>query len=235
MVSIGLYGFREHPEKRLGLLPAAQEHILAQEDGKDRLLRAVRELSQAFALSIPHEQALRIRDDVAFFQAVRAVIAKRAPGQAKPKRKLNSLYGKSSPERWLPKKWSTSSLPRPEKARHFNSFRRIPRRDKGCPSGTWPSNCCGNSYPGKSRPDAARMWFSRVPSPRCWNNPSDAIRTGRLSRTVIEELISLAKQMRKADQRGEDLKLNEDELAFYDALETNDSAVKVLGIKRYDP
>ncbi len=46
---------------------------------------------------------------------------------------------------------------------------------------------------------------------------------------VIEELIALAKQMRQADQRGQDLKLNEDELAFYDALETNDSAVKVLG------
>ena len=46
---------------------------------------------------------------------------------------------------------------------------------------------------------------------------------------VIEELIALAKQMRQADQRGEELKLNEDELAFYDALETNDSAVKVMG------
>jgi type I restriction enzyme R subunit len=46
---------------------------------------------------------------------------------------------------------------------------------------------------------------------------------------VIEELIALAKQMRQADQRGVDLKLNEDELAFYDALETNDSAVKVMG------
>ena len=76
------------PEKRLGLLPAAQEHILAQEDGKDRLLRAVRELSQAFALAVPHEQALRIRDDVAFFQAVRAVIAKRAPGQARTEEEL---------------------------------------------------------------------------------------------------------------------------------------------------
>jgi len=46
---------------------------------------------------------------------------------------------------------------------------------------------------------------------------------------VIEELIGLAKDMREADRRGEDLCLNEDELAFYDALETNDSAVKVLG------
>jgi type I restriction enzyme R subunit len=46
---------------------------------------------------------------------------------------------------------------------------------------------------------------------------------------VIEELIGLARQMREADRRGEALGLTDDELAFYDALETNDSAVKVLG------
>jgi type I restriction enzyme R subunit len=46
---------------------------------------------------------------------------------------------------------------------------------------------------------------------------------------VIEELIGLAKQMREANARGEALGLTDDEIAFYDALETNDSAVKVLG------
>jgi type I restriction enzyme R subunit len=46
---------------------------------------------------------------------------------------------------------------------------------------------------------------------------------------VIEELVALAKDIRQADARGEQLGLTEDELAFYDALETNDSAVKVLG------
>ncbi|HOK48128.1 MAG TPA: DUF3387 domain-containing protein, partial [Bryobacteraceae bacterium] len=46
---------------------------------------------------------------------------------------------------------------------------------------------------------------------------------------VIEELIALAKDMREADRRGENLGLTEDEIAFYDALEVNDSAVKVLG------
>ena len=46
---------------------------------------------------------------------------------------------------------------------------------------------------------------------------------------IIEELIDLAKRMREANRRGEDLHLTEDALAFYDALETNDSAVKVLG------
>ena len=46
---------------------------------------------------------------------------------------------------------------------------------------------------------------------------------------VIEELIGLAKDMREAQQRGEQLGLTDDEIAFYDALEVNDSAVKVLG------
>lgn len=46
---------------------------------------------------------------------------------------------------------------------------------------------------------------------------------------VISELIELGKEMREANKRGEILKLSEDELAFYDALEVNDSAVKVLG------
>jgi type I restriction enzyme R subunit len=46
---------------------------------------------------------------------------------------------------------------------------------------------------------------------------------------VIEELIALAKDVREANARGEALRLTEEELAFYDALETNDSAVKVLG------
>src|SRR5450830_1303187 len=59
------------PQDRLSLLPAAQEHILALPDGNARLLGAVTELGQAFALSVPHAEAMKIRDDVGFFQSVR--------------------------------------------------------------------------------------------------------------------------------------------------------------------
>src|SRR5256712_7046474 len=78
-----------NPQERLSVLPAAQEHVLAQEDGKNRLLRAVTELSQAFALAVPHDEALQIRDDVGFFQAVRAVLAKNAPGERKTDEELD--------------------------------------------------------------------------------------------------------------------------------------------------
>ena len=77
------------PAERLGLLPAAQEHILAQENGKDRCVRSVRELSQAFALAVPHEEALRIRDDVAFFQTVQSGLAKRAAANARPEQEMD--------------------------------------------------------------------------------------------------------------------------------------------------
>ena len=64
------------PAQKLSLLPPAQEHILGATDGKERLLRFVHELSLAFALAVPHSEAIRIRDDVGFFQAVRSAIAK---------------------------------------------------------------------------------------------------------------------------------------------------------------
>ncbi len=66
------------PQERSGLLPAAQEHILAQENGKERCLIAVRELSQAFALAVPHPETSRIRDGVGFFQATRTVLEQAA-------------------------------------------------------------------------------------------------------------------------------------------------------------
>ena len=59
------------------------------EDGKDRCLNAVRELSQAFALAVPHPETARIRDDVGFFQAVRAALSKRAATAARPEEELD--------------------------------------------------------------------------------------------------------------------------------------------------
>ena len=87
------------PAQRIGLLPAAQEHILTQENGKDRCLLAVRELSQAFALAVPHEEAIRIRDDMAFFQAVRSVLAKRAEGELTTRRGKNVVQARSFAEK----------------------------------------------------------------------------------------------------------------------------------------
>ena len=81
-----------------------------------------------------------------------------------------------------------------------------------------------------SPPRGRGMLCRRARSPRCWSRPFAVTRTGRYRRhKVIEKLIQLAKDMQEANARGESLGLSEDELAFHDALETNDSAVQVLG------
>ena len=74
------------PAERLGLLPAAQEHILQQEDGKPRFASVVTDLSRAFALCAAHDEAIRIRDDIAFFQAVRAALVKPSGERQEPRK-----------------------------------------------------------------------------------------------------------------------------------------------------
>ena len=76
----------EDPTQRLALLPLAQNHILGKHDGKTRYIKAVTELSKAFALAVPHIDAISIRDDVAFFQAVRAAIVKSTENAEEGKR-----------------------------------------------------------------------------------------------------------------------------------------------------
>ncbi len=64
------------PAERLGLIPAGQEHILAQEDGKPRFVKVVTDLSRAFALCAASDEATGIRDDISFFQALQSALNK---------------------------------------------------------------------------------------------------------------------------------------------------------------
>jgi type I restriction enzyme R subunit len=219
------------PQDRLSLLPAAQEHILAQEDGKARWLRAVTELSQAFALAVPHDEALRIRDDVGFFQAVRAVLAKSTPGERKTDEELDlairQIISRAVVSDEVVDIFAAAGLKKPDLSILSDEFladiRGMPQRNlavellrkllKG-----------GIKMRGKRNVVQARS-FAELLEQAVRKYQNRAIETAQ----VIEELIQLARDMRAAGERGEQLGLSEDELAFYDALEANDSAVKVLG------
>jgi type I restriction enzyme R subunit len=219
------------PQDRLSLLPSAQEHILSQNDGKARLLRTVTELAQAFALAVPHEEALKIRDDVGFFQAVRAVLAKGAPGEQKTDEELDhairQIISKAVVSEGVVDIFAAAGLKTPDISILSDEFlaevRGMPQRNLAVEllqkllKGEIKARSKRNVVQARSFADlleqAVRKYQNR------------AIETAQ----VIEALIQLAKDMRAADARGEALKLTEDELAFYDALEVNDSAVKVLG------
>ncbi|MEX5217454.1 MAG: HsdR family type I site-specific deoxyribonuclease [Nitrospira sp.] len=219
------------PQERLSLLPAAQEHILGQKDGKPRFLRVVSDLSKAFALAVPHDEALRIRDDVAFFQAVRAVLVKSAPGERKTDEELDQairqIISKAVVSDEVVDIFAAAGIKKPDLSILSDEFlaevRDLPQKNLAVEllrkllSGEIKTRSRKNVIQGKSFADmleqAVRKYQNR------------AIEAAQ----VIEEMIQLAKDMRRAHERGEALKLTEEELAFYDALETNDSAVKVLG------
>jgi type I restriction enzyme R subunit len=219
------------PEERLSLLPAAQEHILAQENGKERLLKAVTELSKAFALAVPHEEALAIRDDVAFFQAVRAALTKRAPAEERPEEELDHAIRQIISQAIAPEGvidlFSAAGLKKPDISILSDEFlaevRGMPQKNLAVEllrkllEGEIKVRRRKNVVQARSFAELLEQAIRRYQ-----NRAVEAVQ-------VIEELIALAKEIRKANRRGEQLGLSEEELAFYDALETNDSAVKVLG------
>jgi type I restriction enzyme R subunit len=219
------------PPGRLGLLPAAQEHILQQENGKDRCLRAVRELSQAFALAVPHAEALRIRDDVGFFQAVQAVLAKRAPGDARPEEELDHVVRQIISRAVVPERvvdiFAAAGLEKPDISILSEEFLAEVR---GMPHKNLAVELLRKLLHGELRTRRRQnvvqaRSFAEMLEQTIRRYQNRAIEAAQ----VIEELIQLAQDMRQANARGEALGLSADELAFYDALETNDSAVQVLG------
>jgi type I restriction enzyme R subunit len=68
--------FNVEAKEKMSIILQSEEHILGLQDGKTRFIREVTLLSQAFALSIPHPRAMEIKDDIAFFQAVKARLVK---------------------------------------------------------------------------------------------------------------------------------------------------------------
>ena len=222
---------RGTPAERVSLLPAAQEHILAQQDGKNRMLQAVLDLSRAFALAVPHEDAVRIRDDVAFFQAVRGSLAKRAPGEARSDEELDlavrQIVSRAVASGGVVDIFAAAGLAKPDISILSEEFL---AEVKGMPQRNLAVELLRKLLSGEIRTRRRKnvvqaRSFAEMLEVALRRYQNRAIEAAQ----VIEELIGLARDMREAERRGEDLGLNEEELAFYDALETNDSAVKVLG------
>jgi type I restriction enzyme R subunit len=219
------------PAQRLGLLPPAQEHILAQVDGKPRLLKAVTGLSQAFALAVPQAEALRIRDDVAFFQAVRSALAKSSGTGARTEEELDhairQLVSKAMSSDKVVDIFAAAGLKKPDISILSDEFltevRGLPHRNLAVELLRKLLNDEIKTRSKKNLVQSRSFAEMLERSVRAYQNR--AIETAQ----VIEQLIALAKDMREAHKRGEKLGLTDDELAFYDALEVNDSAVKVLG------
>ncbi|MCI0744972.1 MAG: type I restriction endonuclease subunit R [Verrucomicrobia subdivision 3 bacterium] len=224
--------------QKLSLLPAAQEHLLAKaakekkpEEHKQKFMQAVTDLSKAFALAVPHEKAIEIRDDVGFFQAVRAVLAKGDGDRRKSAddidHAIRQIISRAVASDEVVDIFAAAGLKRPDISILSDEFladvRELPHKNLAVET---LRKLLQNEIRIRSRKFLIQSRsFSEMLEASIRKYQNRAIETA----AVIEELIALAKQMREAARRGEELGLAEDELAFYDALEVNDSAVKVLG------
>jgi type I restriction enzyme, R subunit len=219
------------PTQKMSLLPGAQEHILQQENGKERFIELVTELSQAFALCAGTEEAIAIRDDIGFFQAVKAALAKpRGPRKTTDEldHAVRQLVAKTiAPEGEIIDVFQAAGLKQPDISILSDEFLAEVRGLKYKNVAVeLLEKLLGDEIKVRSKRNLVQSReFSEMLKKTLNAYHNRAIAT----QEVIEELIKLAKQLREADQRGLDLGLNDEEVAFYDALSQNNSAVEVMG------
>lgn len=220
------------PTERLKLLPAGQEHILEQDDGKQRWVQVVTELSRAFALCAASEEATAIRDDVSFFQTLQAALNKQSSSNRKPPEQIDAairqLVSKAiTTEGQVIDVFTAAGLSKPDISILSDQFLAEVR-------GLQHKNVAAELLE-KLLKDELKVRSKR-------NLVQSQVFSEKLKKTlnayhnraistmeVIEELIKLAKDLDAATKRGENMGLTEDEIAFYDALAANESAVVAMG------
>ncbi|KKH45976.1 DEAD/DEAH box helicase [Methanosarcina sp. 1.H.A.2.2] len=230
--------FSTSPKEKLTIVREGADFILSQgrtEDErtqeKKRFIQHVTELSKAFALSVPHFEADRIRDELAYFQAVRAILVKVDRKPAKSKYEMNSaikeLVSKSIANEEIIDVFDAVGIKRPDISILSEDFltevRDLPQKNlayevlKKLLYDEIKIRSRRNLIQGKSFAEMLERAINEYK-----NRGIDTVQ-------VIEELLDLAKKISEADKRGEEAGLSEEEIAFYDALADNESAVDVLG------
>jgi len=223
--------FRGQPEQRLAAIAEGMEHILSLEDGKNRYIQAVTELSKSYAIVVTHEKAQEIREEVAFYQAVRSGLSKATSPGGKTKEDLDAAIRQIVSQAIVPEGivdiYKAAGIKTPDisilSEEFLEEVRDLPHRNLAL---ELLRKLLNDEIKAVSRRNLVQSRsFAQMLDQSINKYHNRSIEAAQ----VIEELIELAKEMKAAHKRGEELGMTEEELAFYDALEVNDSAVKVLG------
>lgn len=216
---------------KLSLILRAEDFILGLPDGKMRFVREVTLLGQAYALSKPHKATVDNAEEIAFFGAVRARLTKfetdRTGGKASYETVIKNIVDTALYSEKVVDIFDAAGLAKPEISILSEDFL---------------LEIQGMKYKNVAIELLKKLLADEIKI-RAKHNITKSkslmdMLDGALKKyqnnllttaEIIEELIRIAREVKEADKRGEALGLNEDELAFYDALETSDSAVSVLG------
>ena len=229
--------FQVEAKEKLSIILQAEEHILGLEDGKTRFIREVTLLSQAFALSIPNESAMNIKDDIAFFQAVKARLVKfEGPGGGTGKSDIEietaikQIVDEALSSDKVIDIFEAAGIDKPEISGLEVLSDEFLQEVKGMKHQNLALELLKKLLNDEIK---IRSKTNLVKSKKLLEMLEGAIKRYQnnllTTAEIIQELINIAKEIKEADKEGERLGLTKDEVAFYNALEVNDSAVLVLG------
>jgi type I restriction enzyme, R subunit len=224
--------FSADTKEKMTIILEAQEHILGLEDGKNRFTKQVGLLSKTFALSVPSLPAMNIKDELGFFQAVKARLTKFEPtgngkSDAEIETAIRQIVDRAVVVDGFIDIFDAAGIKKPDISILSDDFleeiRDMKRKNlafellKKILDDEIKTRTKKNFIQSKKLSDMLDAAIKKYQ-----NNLLTAAQ-------VIEELINIAKEIKASDERGEDLGLTEDEIAFYDALVINGSAKEVLG------
>lgn len=227
--------FGLQPREKLNFLLDATDFILGLDKGQERFSTNVSNLSKAFAISVPNPKALAIRDDLSFFQAIKARISKlRESNKKRSDEEVETAIRQIISDALISTEvidiFQAAGLQNPEISglnilsdEFMAELKDMPRKNLALELLRRLLN--DEIKKRSSRNIIQSKKFSEMLADAIKRYQNNAITAAE----VIEEMIRLAKDLKEADKRGVDLKLDFRELAFYDALEVSDSAVLVLG------
>jgi type I restriction enzyme, R subunit len=217
--------------ERLALIPAGQEHILQQDDGKKRFVKLVTEISRAFALCATREEAIDLRDSISFFQAIQSALSKGEERESSDQgldHAIQQLVSRAVvADGEVIDVFTAAGLKKPDISILSDDFLSEVRgiKQKNVAAELLAKLLKGEIAQRSSRNVVQSRQFSEMLKKTLNAYHNRAIAT----QEVIEELIKLAKEIDGAAKRGEELKMTDEELAFYDALAANESAVRAMG------
>lgn len=223
--------FKANAREMMQIIRDAEEHVLKQDDGKNRCNKYVNELSKAFSLAVPHETALQIRDEVGFFQAVKANLSKFSEYTPRSDEELDTAIRQIVSESVVTDKvvdiFDAAGLKKPDISILSDKFlyevKDLPQKNLAV---ELLNKLINDELKVRSRKNVieARSFADMLEQTikRYHNKTKDALE-------IIDELIKLAQTIKQSDKRKDELNLTDYEIAFYDALGVNDSAVHVLG------
>ncbi|MBI5936572.1 MAG: type I restriction endonuclease subunit R [Betaproteobacteria bacterium] len=229
-----LHGFdyAAYRTQATGLLLPAANYVLGLEDGKKRWFDVVLAITKAFSLCGTLDDAIELREEIAFFQAIKSVIAKATEtdkklSEDKKNAVLKQILDNAVVAEGVEDIFKLAGLDRPDIGILSDAFleevRNLPQRNFAV---ELLQRLLNDEIKSRSRTNVIlEKKFSDRLLAALNRYRSRAIESAQ----VIEELIQMAKEFREAAKRGENLGLNESELAFYDALADNESAVRELG------